>query len=126
LEISLLKNHDVKREKENYMQRLLITVFALAVFAASVCLGQSAPEKKSYTFHGKVEAVDEGSKSLRVNGEKVEGWMDAMTMSYKVDDAAILKKLKPGDRIMATVYDGDMMLHKVMVMPKAAGDAKPK
>jgi len=116
------------------MQRLLemmraprlIAVLALAVFAASVCLGQAAPGKKSYTFHGKVEAVNDASKSLKVNGEKVEGWMDAMTMNYKVDDPAILKKVKPGDRIMATVYDGDMMLHKVMVMPKAAGDAKPK
>jgi len=116
------------------MQRLLevtrvprlITVLALAVFAASVCLGQAAPEKKSYTFHGKVEAVDKDGKSLKVNGEKVPGWMDAMTMNYKVDDGAILKKVKPGDQIMATVYDGDLMLHKVMVMPKAAGDAKPK
>ena len=104
----------------------LMTVFALAVFAAAICLGQAAPAKKSYTFHGKVEAVDEGSKSLKVNGEKVEGWMDAMTMSYKVDDAAILKKVKVGDQIMATVYEGDMMLHKVMVMPKAAGDANSK
>jgi len=109
----------------NRMRRLM-TVLALAVFAAAICLGQSAPAKKSYTFHGKVEAVDEGSKSLKVNGEKVEGWMDAMTMSYKVDDAAILKKVKAGDQIMATVYDGDMVLHKIMVMPKDAGDAKSK
>jgi hypothetical protein len=28
--------------------------------------------------------------------------------------------------IMATVYEGDMMLHKVMVMPKATGDAESK
>jgi len=104
----------------------LMTVFALAVFAATICLGQAAPAKKSYTFHGRVEAVDESGKSLKVNGEKVEGWMDAMTMSYKVDDAAILKKVKVGDQIMATVYEGDMMLHKVMVMPKAAGDANSK
>ncbi len=58
--------------------------------------------------------------------EKVAGWMDAMTMSYKVDDAAVLKSVKVGDEIMATVYDGDMVLHKVMVMPKASGDSKSK
>jgi Cu/Ag efflux protein CusF len=61
-----------------------------------------------------------------VNGEKVEGWMDAMTMSYKVDDGAILKKVKAGDQIMATVYDDDLVLHKVMVMPKATEDSKSK
>jgi hypothetical protein len=32
--------------------------------------------------------------------------------------------VKAGDEIMATVYDGDMVLHKVM--PKAAGDVKSK
>jgi Cu/Ag efflux protein CusF len=124
---------DVHFEGEN-MQRLfamnwaprLITVFALAVLAAAVCLGQEAPAKKSYTFHGKVEAVDESAKSLKVNGEKVEGWMGAMTMDYKVDDAAILKKVKAGDQIMATVYDGDFVLHKVMVMPKGSADTKSK
>ena len=109
----------------NRMPRLM-TIFAMAVFAAVICLGQAAPAKKSYTFHGKVEAVDESAKSLKVNGEKVEGWMDAMTMSYKVDDAAILKKVKAGDQIMATVYDGDLVLHKVMVMPKATEDSKSK
>ena len=72
-------------------------------------------EKKSYTFHGKVEAVTD--KGLKVNGEKVEGWMDAMTMTYPVDKPEVLKMVKVGDNIMATVYDGDTMLHNVMTMP---------
>ena len=59
---------------------------------ATVSMGQMAPAKKSYTFQGKVEAIDESAKSLKMNGEKVEGWMDAMAMAYKVDDAAILKR----------------------------------
>jgi Cu/Ag efflux protein CusF len=50
-----------------------------------------------------------------------------MSMVYKVDDPAIVKKVKPGDQIVATVYDGDnVMLHKVQVMPKPAGDSKSK
>jgi Cu/Ag efflux protein CusF len=109
----------------------LITVVVLAVFTAVVSMGQTAPGKKSYTFQGKVEAIDVNAKSLKINGEKVEGWMDAMVMAYKVDDVAILKTVKVGDQIMATVYDGDMVLHKVMVMPskmampKGTGSAKP-
>jgi Cu/Ag efflux protein CusF len=43
--------------------------------------------------------------------------MDAMTMSYPVDKPDILKKVKVGDTIMATVYKGDITLHDVMVMP---------
>jgi len=104
----------------------LISVLAAALLIAAVCLGQAAPVKKEYTFHGKVEAVNKSAKSLSVNGEKVEGWMDAMTMSYKVDDPSIIDKLKPGDQIMATVYDGDYVLHKVQIMGKNAGDSKSK
>ena len=65
-------------------------------------------------FHGRVEVITE--KGLTVNGEKVEGWMDAMTMTYQVDKPDVLKKVKVGDQIMATVYQGDMMLHNVEVM----------
>jgi Cu/Ag efflux protein CusF len=100
-----------------------ISVFAAGLLIAMVCLGQASPNTKEYAFHGKVEAVDKNAKSLTVNGEKVEGWMDAMTMNYKVDDPSILDKLKPGDQISATVYDGDYSLHKVQIIEKA-GDSK--
>jgi Cu/Ag efflux protein CusF len=72
-----------------------------------------------------VEAVKESAKSLTVNGENVPGWMDAMTMDYQVEDPAILKKIKVGDAIAATVYDGDMVLHDVKVTGKKdAGKSK--
>jgi len=80
---------------------------------------QTSSGKASHTFHGKVEAVDRESKTLRVNGEEVKGWMAAMTMNYKVDDSILLEKVKPGDQIVATVYDGDLVLHKVQLAPKS-------
>jgi Cu/Ag efflux protein CusF len=109
--------------KHLHQSRAIIT---LALILASVCWGQSATAKKSHMFRGKVEAVDPTSASLKVNGQKVEGWMDAMTMIYKVDDLAVLKKVKAGDQIMATVYDGDLVLHKVEVMSSAGNDSKSK
>jgi protein SCO1/2 len=104
--------------------RRSISVLSAILLMAAVCLGQAASDKKAHAFHGKVEAVNKSANSLRVNGEKVEGWMDAMTMDYKVDDPSILDKLKPGDQIMATVYDGDYSLHKVQVMRKNVGDSR--
>jgi Cu/Ag efflux protein CusF len=101
----------------------ILTVIAVVTLIAGTAAAQA---KKSYTFHGKVKAVDDKSSSLRVNGEKVEGWMAAMTMDYKVDDPSILKKVKPGDQIMATVYDGDYKLHKVQVMSKPGVEEKSK
>ena len=45
--------------------------------------------------------------------------MDAMTMNYKVDDPKVLKTVKAGDEITATVYEGDLSLHKVVVVGKS-------
>lgn len=101
------------------MHRVIVILVLSVAFAAAGC-GQSAASKKAYTFHGKVEAVHKDSQSLTVNGDKVDGWMEAMTMDYKVDDPSILGKLKPGDHITATVYDGDYSLHNVRI----AGSSK--
>jgi Cu/Ag efflux protein CusF len=98
------------------------TLFA-AILTAALCLGQAAAARKSYTFHGKVVSVNKDTQRLTVNGEKVEGWMAAMTMNYKVDDWSIAAKLKPGDQITATVYDGDHVLHNVTASGPAFGRA---
>jgi Cu/Ag efflux protein CusF len=92
----------------------------LAVILAVACLlGTSATAQKakgkSHTLEGKVEAVQ--TDRLTVNHDKVPGYMDAMTMPYKVDKPDILKKVKVGDRISATVYDGDYTLYDVHVVP---------
>ena len=73
-------------------------------------------KRKSHAFRGKVEAVNESTKSLTVNHERVEGYMEAMTMAFEVDKPeVVLKKVKVGDRIKATVYDDDYKLYDVQV-----------
>ena len=101
----------------NIRRSILAAVLALTcLFVANSFAQDKAKGKaKSYTFHGKVEAITD--KGLTVNGEKVEGWMEAMKMTYPVDKPDVLKMVKVGDNIMATVYDGDMTLHNVMTMP---------
>ena len=95
---------------------------ALLLLLAALAFAQ-APAKKSYTLHGKVETIDAPSKSLTVNHGKVEGWMDGMTMKYKVENADVFPQVKIGDTIEATVYDGDYVLYKVHVVK---GDEKKK
>jgi Cu/Ag efflux protein CusF len=94
-----------------------IAILGLAVLMAAACLGQAPAGKKTFKFHGKVESVS--ADGLTVSGDKVEGWMDAMTMKYKVDDPKVLKTVKAGDEITATVYEGDFSLHKVQVAAKS-------
>lgn len=80
--------------------------------------------KKEHVFKGKVEKIDVANKTFTINGQKVEGWMDAMTMNYAPDKEEVLKKVKVGDEITAKVYDGDFRtLHDVQIVSKPA-DAK--
>ncbi len=100
-----------------YLSRIATVAGLALMMMASMAQGQAQAGKKALTFHGKVESV--APDGITVNGEKVEGWMDAMTMKYKVDDPKVLKTVKPGDKITATVYEGDMSLHKVQVDGKS-------
>ena len=90
---------------------MLVTCLAVTAFA------QQGTKKKEFTLRGKVEAVNVTSGTLTVNHGNVQGWMDAMTMAYQVDKPKVLKTIKAGDQIRAMVYDGDMKLHNVQVLP---------
>ena len=92
-----------------------------AAAAMMVLLIACAPQakKKQYVLNGKVEAVDPQNKTLTVKHDKVDGWMDAMTMEYTVHDAAVLKTVKPGDQIRASVYEDDYSLYDVKVTSHA-------
>lgn len=95
----------------------IVTILAAAMMLGAFTLGV-AQDKKSYTFTGKVEKVNSGDGTLTIDGDNVPGYMSAMKMDYKVDDPKVLKQVKPGDKIKATVYDGDYTLHKVAVDKK--------
>jgi Cu/Ag efflux protein CusF len=95
----------------------------LAILGALLCLcmpllNAQPKGKKSYVFRGKVEKIDAATKKITVTNESIEGWMGAMTMGYAVDKPdEVLKEVKAGDQIIATVYDGDYVLYNVKVAP---------
>lgn len=91
-------------------------------------LEQKQPERPAekkgagHAFTGRVEAISEGTGKMTVDHPNIEGWMGAMTMAYRVDKPEVLKKVKVGDQIKATVYSGDYTLHDVeVVQPPKAG-----
>lgn len=101
---------------------------ALAILLASFLATASAQtDKKALTFKGKVEKVDAKAKTLTVAGEKVDGWMGAMTMTYSPDKDEVLTKVKAGDEITAKVYAGDFkVLHDIEVVPPKEKNATKK
>ena len=92
--------------------------------AASVAQG------KTFHVRGKVVATD--GKHVTLDHEAVPGFMDAMTMSYKVRDSNVLNELHPGDQIVAKIIvqqdaDGfhDPVLDDIIVVGQARPDYKP-
>jgi Cu/Ag efflux protein CusF len=121
-----VKRKEEKMSKKLYVRILTLTAAMTVLFLSAALAQNTNAGKKSFTFKGKVEKVDVAAKKITVNGEKVEGWMDSMTMNYAVDKEDVLKKVKVGDQITAKVYEGDfMVLHDVQIVPAAQAPAAP-
>jgi cobalt-zinc-cadmium efflux system outer membrane protein len=99
------------------------TAVLLALFLSSAFAQQN--DKKSFTFRGKVEQVNGTTKRLTVHSEPIEGWMGEMTMGFAVDNDAVFNRVKAGDQITAKVYEGDLTLHDVQVVPAGNAGAPP-
>ena len=94
---------------------ILVAALALTGLFAANTYAQDTAKGKGMTFHGKVEAIT--PKGLTVNGEKLEGWMDAMT--YPVDEPDVLKKVKVGDRVQGRHYPSQRSGHAAQARREA-------
>lgn len=89
-------------------------------------------ELKTFSIRGKIMSVDAAKGTVLLNHEAVPGFMEAMTMSYKLKDAGIISELHPGDRITAKLivhktsngYE-DPQLDEIVVTAQAKPDYKP-
>jgi Cu/Ag efflux protein CusF len=79
-----------------------------AVFLAACA--KPVPQKR-YTLTGGVLALNQSTRMATIKGDKIEGWMEAMTMEYPVKDGAEFAKLKVGERITATIFVSDAGYH---------------
>ena len=80
--------------------RLLIV---LAVLLAG-CQRNPAPKPVAeYQMRGEVLSLEPASQLATVKHDKIEGWMEAMTMEYPVKDKQEFLKLKVGEKIQAKI-----------------------
>jgi Cu/Ag efflux protein CusF len=94
----------------------LAAALVLICSVATAGFAQANSKKKSYTLHGTIQAVKGSDGKVTVKHDKIEGYMGAMTMDYKVADADMLNKLKTGDEITATLYEDDYTLYNIHLM----------
>ena len=64
---------------------------------------KSASAEASVTGEGKIIAVVPDSHQVVVDHKAIKGFMDAMTMGYKVHPASLLDDLQAGDQVRFTI-----------------------
>ena len=122
---------------ESVMRRLLAFPLLIVIVLAGCHSGQKPPSQptssqnfKIYHLRGKVVSTDAAKGEVTVNHEAIPGFMEAMTMPYKLKDASILGELHPGDGITADLLvsqdpDADVLLDHIVVVAQAKPDYRP-
>jgi Cu/Ag efflux protein CusF len=96
-------------------------IAALALLLTMACSSRaSAPALQSSASHtgiGVVVAINAEKGKIKINHEKIEGFMEAMTMWFHVRDRSLLDGLAPDDRVQFTVVEMDEG-HEITQMKK--------
>ena len=88
------------------------------------------PLYKTYKLRGKVVSAEPSTGEVTLDHEAIPGFMDAMTMPYKLKDASIAGELHPGDVITADLMvseeaDASTWLDHIVVVGQGKPDYKP-
>ena len=117
---------------------ILFSVLMTFTLIAGACSWSDQPPKneKRYPIKGIVVAVNQAERTATIKHEDIPGYMQAMTMDFKIKNAADLQTMKPGDQITGTlvvdevsswievtaVTEGGAVLTPTTVVP---GEPKP-
>jgi mono/diheme cytochrome c family protein len=71
------------------------------------------PKPRFVTGHGTVVAVRPGKQQIVLEHGEIEGFMEAMTMGYKVTPGSLLDTVKPGDRVRFTIDTESRSITKI-------------
>jgi protein SCO1/2 len=118
--------------------RKLLVVAVIGIAAISGCHRQqngaedsaASSSYKLYKLRGKVVANNTATGEVTLNHEAIAGFMDAMTMPYKLKDPSILSELHAGDVITADVLvsqgaDASVLLDHIVVVAEGKPDYRP-
>jgi protein SCO1 len=118
--------------------RIIPACVLMALLAAIGCHSNPKTESspaaasnyKTYHLRGKVVSTNSGTGEVTLNHEAIPGFMEAMTMPYKLKDPQILSDLHPGDTITADLLvsqgaDADVFLDHIVVVAQGKPDYKP-
>jgi protein SCO1/2 len=115
---------------------LLVALIAVAALIAcrsgneATAPSASSGSFKVYKLRGKVVSANSSKGEVTLDHDAIPGFMDAMTMPYKLKDPAVVSELHPGDVVTADVMvpqgaDAEVLLDHIVVVAQAKADYKP-
>lgn len=85
-----------------------------SIFGPAAVFAQTLVEGK-----GKVIAVTQEKQELVLEHGEIKGFMEAMTMGYKVNSPSLLKGLKAGDQVQFTIDKNKSVITKISKVKKS-------
>jgi protein SCO1 len=115
------------------VRRLFSTLLGATLILSVGCHHTSTPSPaadtnaKQYPVKGKVVSTDASRGEVVLDAAAIPGFMEAMTMPYKLRTPNIISELHPGDQITATLYvtDSSDLLDQIVITGTAQPDYKP-
>jgi protein SCO1 len=117
------------------VKRSLIPIFTALLALSGGCHrtppAASAPaateQAKQYPVRAKVVSTDAAHGEVTLDAAAIPGYMEAMTMPYKLRTPNILSELHPGDQITATLFvtDSNALLDQIVIGAQGQPDYKP-
>jgi protein SCO1 len=111
----------------------LISVVAVTACHSSkeaISPSLSGSSFKVYKLRGKVVSSDLSRGEVTLDHQAIPGFMEAMTMPYKLKDPNIASELHPGDMLTADVLvsqdsSAEVLLDHIVIVAQAKADYKP-
>ncbi|MBX7171767.1 MAG: SCO family protein [Pyrinomonadaceae bacterium] len=108
-------------KRRGYMRYLFLILFSVLLFIGcqpAIKKPVADANAKRYPLKGKVVSVDLEKQKVTIQHEKVENYMDAMTMPFPLYDKDILQTMTKGSEVKAELIvnsDGDYWLENVVI-----------
>lgn len=112
-----------------------VTALLLAFSFSIGCRQNQSPKpERRFPIQGRIVSTMPDKGEVMLEHGDIPGFMEAMTMPYRLADPSVLSELHPGDRISATLVTGsdaaggpaNMRLTNLVITAQAKPDYAPK
>ena len=105
------RDSDGRSPMTNFAEKMTVQeLIDVSAYVASLKL-RGGP--KTVSGEGKVVALVLENYEIVLAHEEIKGFMDAMTMGYKVSSPSLLKSVKPGDTVQFTIDTEKRVITKI-------------